>query len=240
MLPHSSDEAKLRHAEYMREYGRKRGATAVKGVLISCARCGKTTEKQHHAHDWCADCVRPAQNERKRARRAAAGSVVIGAQLTCKHCGAPFTKQHKRQFYCLPCSGLSAKSALPGPLQVKREYQNRKGKERRRLHPSFAIRERMSAQIGGALREKKAGRSWEAIVGYTLADLMQHLERQFLPGMTWENRAKWHIDHITPLATFTFTGPDDPEVRRAWGLPNLRPLWAPDNIKKREKRTHLL
>ena len=69
---------------------------------------------------------------------------------------------------------------------------------------------------------------------------MTHLERQFLPGMTWGNRGEWHIDHIVPLASFTFTSPDDPEFRAAWALTNLRPLWAKDNIRKSAKRTHLI
>src|SRR3546814_3330220 len=50
-----------------------------------------------------------------------------------------------------------------------------------------------------SLGDGKNGRSWEILVGYTVADLMAHLERQFLPGMSWDNRGEWHIDHIRPL-----------------------------------------
>jgi hypothetical protein len=80
----------------------------------------------------------------------------------------------------------------------------------------------------------------ESLLGYTIAELRTHLERQFLPGMSWHNMGKWHIDHIVPLASFTITGPDDPELKRAWALPNLRPLWARDNIAKGAKTTSLL
>src|SRR3546814_9626669 len=58
------------------------------------------------------------------------------------------------------------------------------------------------------------------------------LERQFLPGMSWDNRGEWHIDHIRPLCAFEFTSPDDPQFREAWALTNLRPLWARDNLRK--------
>lgn len=61
---------------------------------------------------------------------------------------------------------------------------------------------------------------------------MAHLERQFLPGMTWENRGEWHIDHIRPLCSFQFQTPDCPQFREAWALTNLQPLWAQDNLKK--------
>lgn len=91
-----------------------------------------------------------------------------------------------------------------------------------------------------ALGRGKAGRSWREFVPYTLDDLMAHLERQFLPGMTWANRGEWHIDHIRPLCSFKFTTPDDAEFRAAWALSNLRPLWALDNIRKNGRRDLLL
>ena len=224
----------------MRAYYRARGAVAVKGVSIKCARCGISTEKQHRSHDWCAGCTKPAQLERRRQKNAAKGTVSVGTEFGCKHCGVAVIKEHKRHFYCKGCSALSAKSALPEARRVQLEYQKARNKRLRRESPTFAIAERISAQISQALRGRKAGRKWESIVGYTVEELMAHIERQFLSGMTWENRSEWHIDHVIPLTSFTFTGPDDPEARRAWALPNLRPLWARDNIRKSGRRTHLL
>jgi hypothetical protein len=73
-----------------------------------------------------------------------------------------------------------------------------------------------------------------------MEELKTHLGRQFLRGMGWHNMGQWHIDHIIPLSSFTITGPDDPELRRAWALTNLRPLWAVDNLTKRDKQEVLL
>ena len=98
----------------------------------------------------------------------------------------------------------------------------------------------MSAGVANSLRDGKNGRSWEALVGYAATDLMAHLERQFLPGMTWSNRNRWHIDHIVPVSSFEFTTPDCPGFKAAWALSNLRPLWATENIRKSAKRTHLI
>jgi hypothetical protein len=89
------------------------------------------------------------------------------------------------------------------------------------------------------LKGRKGGRSWTALVGYSVDKLMRHIERQFLPGMTWENRSLWQVDHIVPLARFSFTSVDDPEFRAAWALTNLRPLWSEQNLQKRAKRTLL-
>ena len=102
------------------------------------------------------------------------------------------------------------------------------------------LRESMSAQIRGALRAGKAGRSWEAIAGYGLSKLREHIERQFARGMSWDNYGDWHIDHVLPVSSFTFETVADPEFRAAWALTNLRPLWAPANMSKGARRTHLL
>lgn len=238
MLTHSTEAEKAKRADYMRAYERARGAIPVKGVVIQCDRCGCQTEKQHFSHSWCAACVKPAQLERRRAKRAASGTVSLGTCLNCKNCGAACIKEHKRQFYCTACMALAATNSIPAYRPVQSRYQSARNKALRQTSPSFAIRERVTAQIGNSMREKKAGRSWEALVGYTLADLMAHLGRQFVKGMSWENRSEWHIDHIVPLSSFDFALGDS-EIKRAWTLSNLRPMWAVENIRKSGKRTHL-
>lgn len=83
----------------------------------------------------------------------------------------------------------------------------------------------------------KRGRHVFDLLGYTADDLKRHLEKQFLPGMTWENygRYGWHIDHIIPLSAFNYETPEHVDFRRAWALENLRPLWAFDNLSKHAK-----
>lgn len=77
---------------------------------------------------------------------------------------------------------------------------------------------------------------WESLVGYTVTDLMTHLEKQFRFGMTWENYGKWwHIDHIIPLSRLNYTSYLDPEFKQAWALSNLQPLWKIDNLRKGAK-----
>lgn len=100
---------------------------------------------------------------------------------------------------------------------------------------------RMSRGIRGSLQgTKKGGVSWLELVPYTLDELRLHLERQFTKGMSWENMGEWHIDHIVPLASFSISSAADPEFGRAWSLTNLRPLWARENLAKRDRRLTLL
>lgn len=72
-------------------------------------------------------------------------------------------------------------------------------------------------------------------MGYSLVDLMCHLEEKFEDGMSWSNFGEWHIDHIRPLASFNFTGTECREFKAAWALSNLQPLWALENMRKGSK-----
>ena len=65
---------------------------------------------------------------------------------------------------------------------------------------------------------------------YTKEQLMQHLEKQFQPGMTWSNYGEWHIDHIIPVSFLISKGLECPCKINA--LINLRPLSARDNHRK--------
>lgn len=89
----------------------------------------------------------------------------------------------------------------------------------------------------GITSGSKKGRRWESLVGYTVEELMTHLERRFLPGMTWENygRGGWHIDHRVPRSAFNYETPDHIDFKRCWSLDNLQPLWERDNISKGSK-----
>ena len=98
---------------------------------------------------------------------------------------------------------------------------------------------RLNVTIGNyirmSLRGKKCGKHWEDIVGYTLQELKIHLEKLFLPGMTWNNRSEWHIDHKIPISYFHYTSYDDIAFKQCWALSNLQPMWAKDNMKKSNK-----
>jgi hypothetical protein len=67
-------------------------------------------------------------------------------------------------------------------------------------------------------------------LGCTVSEFRAHLERQFQPGMSWSNYGKWHIDHIKPIASFSFSS--DKDFSDCNHYSNLRPLWAADNIAR--------
>lgn len=131
------------------------------------------------------------------------------------------------------------------PWNDKRLTEAEKFSLRYRLDEEFAIRQRLRQQIrkksrragiGDSMRNaiKTGGRSKkvESLLGYSISELANHLERQFTKGMNWDRfkSGDIHIDHIIPQSSFDLT--NDDEWRKCWCLSNLRPLWARDNIAK--------
>jgi hypothetical protein len=69
------------------------------------------------------------------------------------------------------------------------------------------------------------------VVGCAPEYLVQHIEAQFKPGMSWDNYGVhgWHVDHIVPLAS---AGNDVDAMLKLWHYTNLQPLWAKENLSK--------
>lgn len=112
----------------------------------------------------------------------------------------------------------------------------RLARQKFRSNPKNRLSGAMAAGVRDALKGRKVKRTFE-ILGYSPEELMAHLEKHFLPGMTWENygRNGWHVDHVIPLSAFNFETYEHVDFTRAWALSNLRPLWEPDNIRKHAK-----
>ena len=99
--------------------------------------------------------------------------------------------------------------------------------------PKEKVSGSFSSNIWRTIKDIKAGRKWETLVGYSLGDLMTHLEKQFDRNMNWDNYGPyWHIDHIKPIALFSYICPEDEEFKQCWSLNNLQPLEAIANIRK--------
>ena len=124
----------------------------------------------------------------------------------------------------------------PEILEKKKEWINR---YRSKIH--IKISKAISFQVWFTLRSKldgkngKCNRHWEDLVEYTIEELMEHLEKQFRDGMTWENYGGdegWQIDHKIPKSTFNIKVAGDDEFKKCWSLDNLQPLWLKENASK--------
>ena len=125
--------------------------------------------------------------------------------------------------------------ALYARNPVKAKERCRKKYKKRMSNPVYRINNATHVGLSKSIKNTKAGRKWQALVGYTLAELIDHLVLQFTEGMSLENYGKWHIDHKIPCSFFVFDSPEDVEFRMCWRLENLQPLWAEDNMRKGNK-----
>lgn len=106
--------------------------------------------------------------------------------------------------------------------------------------PKF-IRNALCDRIANAINRSIRGRchkhDWESVLGYTTEQLREHLDKLFTNGMTWDKfmRGEIHIDHKIPIAVFHFSSIDDIDFKKCWALENLQPLWAKENIRKKDK-----
>ncbi len=107
-------------------------------------------------------------------------------------------------------------------------------KQKMRADPKFKLNESISKGIYTALSFKngKGKKSWVELVGYSINDLLQHCEKKFTKGMSWENYGKngWHLDHVIPKHYFKYDSPNHPAFKACWSLENLQPLWATTEI----------
>ena len=222
-----------------------------RGLTPCIGNCGAMVEWRTNKQIYCEAC----RLEKKRATARAVMAKqrikkgikpVKGVPVACSVCGVTYTRFGVTSHRCEKCQAdylveysRNASRKKVGTDEMK-EYQRKWFKNKRQTDVAYRISMHFSVLMHRALGKAKAGRSWKTFVDYTLEELMSHLERQFLPGMTWENKGEWHIDHIVPRSSFEYESPDDPEFKQAWALTNLRPLWAIDNIRKNATREFLL
>ena len=166
-----------------------------------------------------------------------------GFQSICKICAKDSQKRHrnanqvklsqKKKEYCRKNADSVRARKQRYNLENKDRLKVRKSeyiRTRRLTDPLFAFQLITRKVIERAFLRtglRKAGRTKE-ILGCDVGEFKEHIERQFLNGMSWENRSEWHIDHIIPLAT----AKTEEDVIRLNHYTNLRPLWADDNLRK--------
>ena len=117
--------------------------------------------------------------------------------------------------------------------EIKRNY------ERTRKHndPLYKLISNFRTAIYQVLKENNIGKNghYFEILGYTPEELINHIEKQFKDGMTWDNYGDFHIDHKIPISSFNIKEIGDSEFMKCWSLSNLQPMWGEENIRKSNK-----
>jgi len=116
--------------------------------------------------------------------------------------------------------------------EVKKK-RNARLRERRNTDPQFKLANSLRCLTYQALRGNIKSASTIALLGCSISHLIEHLEKQFQPGMTWENKGTWHLDHMMPVASFDLSDPE--QQRQCCHYTNFQPMWGRENIIKGDK-----
>jgi len=125
--------------------------------------------------------------------------------------------------------------------QATRSYKDQKNKRSRKRYATdinYRTLSNIRSRINHALGKNKKDHTID-LLGCTMEFMNAHIEKQFKPGMTWDNQGKgdggWEIDHIIPFAAFDLTNRDEQFIV-CW-YQNLQPLWGHENASKGAKYT---
>jgi hypothetical protein len=122
-------------------------------------------------------------------------------------------------------------------IDKHREYKRKYEKHRKDTDPIYKLISNFRTAIYQVLKENnvdKNGHYFE-VLKYTPEELINHLEKQFTDGMTWDNYGQWHVDHVMPISVHDIQEIGDDEFMRCWSLSNLQPMWGDENIRKSNK-----
>jgi hypothetical protein len=117
--------------------------------------------------------------------------------------------------------------------ETKRDYErNRKSND-----PIYRLISNFKSAMSTVLKESNVNKygHYFDILGYTPEELINHLEKQFTEGMTWDNYGEFHVDHKLPISSFNIKEIGDDEFMKCWSLDNLQPMWGEENIRKSNK-----
>lgn len=103
---------------------------------------------------------------------------------------------------------------------------------KRKTDINFKLLSGIRIRILMALKRNSKYSNTTDLLGCSIQDLRNHIEKQFSAGMSWDNYGYrgWHIDHIIPCCSFDLSNPD--EQKKCFHYTNLQPLWAEENLKK--------
>ena len=160
-----------------------------------------------------------------------------GFSSQCKNCACALTKKRYKE-YKNHISDYRKLYYLKNKNKIiKHQIEN--AKKRIKSDAIFKLKQNTRNRIRASITSNgytKKSRTHE-ILGCDFEFFKQHIERQFLPGMTWEKLgSEIHIDHIIPLASAT----TEEEVIALNHFTNLRPCWAVENLRKSDSIEFLI
>ena len=208
-----------------------------------CKECSGSSICEHNRIKYrCKECPNAPglceHNRQKSQCKECGGSSICEhnrQKRTCKECGGSSICEHnRRKHICKECGG----SSICEHNREKRICKdcggsricehNREKMSCKICDPQGHLSNLVRSHVRRALHSDKEKHSIEYL-GCSIQHFREHIEKQFIDGMTWDNYGEWQIDHIIPLK---YDNPTLEETIERLHWENTQPLWATDNISK--------
>lgn len=175
---------------------------------------------------------------------------VDGYRNDCKKCQVeksminPKKKENNKRYYQNNKEKIKEKVRIYQQNNTQKKKENKKAyqsnnrdkinesrKNRYYTDPVYKLERNIRGAISKALKRNgysKKSRTFE-ILGCTFEEFKIYIEKQFQEGMSWKNHGEWHLDHKIPISWAN----NEVEVYELSKFTNFQPLWADENMKKK-------
>lgn len=104
--------------------------------------------------------------------------------------------------------------------------------ENQRYHndAQFRIKKLYRGTIDKGIKLKRRQDVYRDEIGCTFREYRDYIEFLFKPGMTWDNKGEWEIDHKIPLFFYDLT--NEKQRRIAFNFRNTEVLWKSEHVAK--------
>lgn len=233
-----------------------KGKWLIHYALYECPECQShfkantnDIKRNRVRHCGCSKWNRPIENEINGYKIKQDLGVVNGRKRCVVICPACGIKEYevsaealrrnivRKSCGCKPASKGRKKSLTITKTELKKMEAVKRGdiirEIRKKNKPLIALKNRIRSLIRRTMAKRNYTKnsSTYSILGCTYEEFMLHIEGLFIEGMSWDNRAHWHIDHIIPCVSAN----NEDELLKLNHYTNLRPLWAKENMKKGSK-----
>lgn len=207
--------------------------------LLKCSRCGeyKPQDAFHKRKDTpdrgfrafiCRECTKlydkKYYNDNKDKRKEQMATYVINNKDAIKSANKSYYEANKdsirektHQYYILNKSKILKRNSIYFCKRIITDAE-------------FAIVRKRRKALCDLVSKRNYTNFLVPLIGVDREGLLSYIESLFAPGMSWDNRGVWEVDHIIPVSYFNNLDENDAKV--CWYYKNLRPLWKKDNEQK--------
>lgn len=156
-----------------------------------------------------------------------------GFDTNCKSCRKVNSKKHyekNKETIKIKTNSRYHKIKHTEKYKIQR---NSKQKEKLKTDKFYCLTRRLRNRLYYGIKNTnwKKNSKFIEYIGCNRETLIQHIESQFLDGMSWENIGKWQLDHHFPLSKAR----TENDIYTLSHYTNLRPMWANENKSKNNK-----